>query len=297
MTSKNVCSRNPTKILCASPTTYTLQYYSSSKSITLNGSSFSLEKLNRMKSIASEGKKCNNPNLKKAKVSLDVPLSAAHFSCFTGRQTYVAKSNATIYTCVCRRCTWYRTWYRHRTVFQGSGLRVPASKCTRGLSAECPRVKVWWTCYLYCSRVIICAINRRQLCSHVISTPYSIFQVFVGGAGGGSGNRAAADSGGASRPEEKGLGGRGGFAQRDVVHLLGLVCPDFPEEIVSRVSVPQYPVTPVSCSTIACTYGATFAQHVVVPRLPQGRRLSFLRPPDHMSACLPAIAYTGYYFT
>lgn len=29
----------------------------------------------------------------------------------------------------------------------------------------------------------------------------------------------------------------GGFEQKDVVHLFGLVCPDFPEEIVVRVGV------------------------------------------------------------
>lgn len=29
-----------------------------------------------------------------------------------------------------------------------------------------------------------------------------------------------------------------GFEQVDVVHLFGLVCPDFPEELIARVRVP-----------------------------------------------------------
>ncbi|CAM9656904.1 unnamed protein product [Scytosiphon promiscuus] len=44
------------------------------------------------------------------------------------------------------------------------------------------------------------------------------------------GNRVAVDNGGCLL--SKGCG----FEQMDVVHLLGLVCPDFPEEIVARVA-------------------------------------------------------------
>ena len=60
--------------------------------------------------------------------------------------------------------------------------------------------------------------------------------MFVGGGVGGSDSCPAVGDDGASRSEGVGVEPGGGFAQKDVVHLLGLVCPDFPEEFVAQVS-------------------------------------------------------------
>eukprot|EP00904_Undaria_pinnatifida_P003428 jgi/Undpi1/13086/HiC_scaffold_8.g02748.m1 len=62
----------------------------------------------------------------------------------------------------------------------------------------------------------------------------AVHEVFVGGGVGGSDSCPAVGDDGASRSEGVGVEPGGGFAQKDVVHLLGLVCPDFPEELVAQ---------------------------------------------------------------